>query len=91
MPLSWYRKIDVEAFEGLKTMYALFTDACLVSYVAWKTYIYRRRVMNYDLRGFNGKIILDHYKETSLEANEAYNDNLIVFKRCDYELQNKML
>lgn len=47
--------------------------------------------MNYDLRGFNGKIILDHYKETSLEANEAYNDNLIVFKRCDYELQNKML
>jgi len=72
-------------------MYALFTDACLVSYVAWKTYIYRRRVMNYDLRGFNGKIILDQYKETSLEANEAYNDNLIVFKRCDYELQSKML
>lgn len=47
--------------------------------------------MNYDLRGFNGKIILDQYKETSLEANEAYNDNLIVFKRCDYELQSKML
>lgn len=42
--------------------------------------------MHLDLRGFSGRIINDYYKESSLQANEAYNDNLIVFKKCDLEL-----
>lgn len=41
--------------------------------------------MNFDLRGFHGQIINDYYKESSLESNEAYNDNLIVFKKSELD------